>query len=166
MTERNGLICERGLIVLAPPSTRGHPGLPHVRLELTVVDAKRCYPAMNASTGEAPAATQAARVKSVQFGRTMGGVGVRRVAIQLIGRFGPTTSEQQADRCKNGANSFALPWTALQLRCWSHVASSCVRYSVPTTLPLNSPCAHFLQNFSRMLAPVSVVKSARAGTKQ
>ena len=69
----------------------GHPGLPHIRLDFTVVDAETLhyYSAMRKAQKTAPAAAQAEKAKKSKYGKTKGGVGVTGIAMKLSGRFGP-----------------------------------------------------------------------------
>ena len=55
----------------------GHPGLPHIRLDFTVVDAEALhYPsAMRKAQDTAPEAAQAEKAKESKYGKTKGGVG-------------------------------------------------------------------------------------------
>ena len=65
-----------------------HPGLPHIRLNLTVVDAEAVHysSAMRRAQDTAPAAAQAEKTKENKYGKAKGGVGVTGIAMQ---RFGP-----------------------------------------------------------------------------
>ena len=67
-----------------------HPGLPHIRLDFTVVDAEAIhyFSAMRKAQDTAPAAAQAEKTKENKFGKVKGGVGVTGIAMQLSGRFG------------------------------------------------------------------------------
>ena len=69
----------------------GHPGLPHMRLDLTVVDAEALHysSVMGKAQEQAPAAAQAEKAKENKYGKTKGGIGVMGIAMQLSGRFGP-----------------------------------------------------------------------------
>ena len=69
----------------------GHPGLPHIRLDFTVVDAEAIHysSAMRKAQDTAPAAAQAEKTKENKCGKVTGGVGVTGIAMQLSGRFGP-----------------------------------------------------------------------------
>ena len=72
-----------------------HPGLPHIRLDFTEVDAESLGESSVMRTGQvkAPAAAQSERMNESTYGRGRGGVGVTGVSLQL------------SDHCKNGANS-------------------------------------------------------------
>ena len=54
---------------------RGHPGLPHMRLDLTVVDAEALHysSVMRKAQEQAPAAAQAEKAKESTYGKTKGG---------------------------------------------------------------------------------------------
>ena len=69
----------------------GHPALPHMRLDFTVVDAEALHHSstMRKAQDTAPAAAQAEKTKENKYGKTKGGVGVTGTAMQLSGRFGP-----------------------------------------------------------------------------
>ena len=69
----------------------GLPGLPHKRLDFTVVGAEALHYswAMRKAQETAPAAAQAERAKESKYGETKGGLGVRGIAVQLSGRSGP-----------------------------------------------------------------------------
>ena len=71
------------------------PGLPHIRLDFTVVDAESLGDSSVMRNGQdkAPAAAQSERVNESEYGRGRGGVGVTGVSLQL------------SDHSKNGANS-------------------------------------------------------------
>ena len=71
--------------------TWGHPGLPHIRLDCTVVDegAHHYSSAIRKGQEEALAAAQAERAKTNKYGKAKGGVGVTGISMQLNGRFGP-----------------------------------------------------------------------------
>ena len=68
----------------------GHPGLPHTRLDFTVVDAEALHysSAMRKAQDTAPAAAQAEKTTENKHGKTKGGVGVTGKAMQLSRRFG------------------------------------------------------------------------------
>ena len=68
----------------------GHRGLPHIRLDFTVVDAEAIQysSAMRKAQDTAPAAAQAEKTKENKYGNVKGGVGVTGTAMQLSGRFG------------------------------------------------------------------------------
>ena len=70
---------------------RKHPGLPHIRLDFTVVDAEALHysSAVRKAQETAPAAAHAEKAKESKYGKTKGGVGVTGIAMQLSGRFGP-----------------------------------------------------------------------------
>ena len=97
-----GLISQREVVVPALATEQlteprvdvdalGHPGLPHMGLDFTVVDteALRYSSVMRKAQEEAPAAAQAEKAKGSKYGKTKGGVGVTGIAVQLSGRFGP-----------------------------------------------------------------------------
>ena len=67
-----------------------HPGLPHIRIDFTVVDAEalRYSSAVRKVQETAPAAAQAEKAKESKYGKTKGGVGVTGIATLLSGRFG------------------------------------------------------------------------------
>ena len=67
----------------------GHPGLLHIRLDFTVVDAEALHysSTMSKALETAPAAAQAEKPKESKYGKTKGGV--TGTAMQLNGRFGP-----------------------------------------------------------------------------
>ena len=69
----------------------GHPRLPHIRLDYTVVDAEALHnaSAMKKAQEKAPAAAQAERTNAKKYGNAKGGIGVMGIAMQLSGRFGP-----------------------------------------------------------------------------
>ena len=69
----------------------GHLGLPRMRLDFTVVDAKALHhsSAMRKAQDTAQAAAQAEKTKENKYGKTKGGVGDTGIAMQLSGRFGP-----------------------------------------------------------------------------
>ena len=69
----------------------GHPRLPHMRLDLTVVDAEALHysSVMRKAQEQAPAAAQAEKAKESKYGKTKGGIGVTGKAVHLSGRFGP-----------------------------------------------------------------------------
>ena len=68
----------------------GHPGLPHIRLDFTVVDEEVLHysSAIRKGGEEVPAAAQAERAKMNKYGKAKGGVGVTVISLQLSGRFG------------------------------------------------------------------------------
>ena len=68
----------------------GHPGLPHTRLDFTVVDEEALHhsSAMRKGQEAAPAAAQAERAKMKKCGKAKEGVGVTGISLQLNGRFG------------------------------------------------------------------------------
>ena len=67
----------------------GHPALPHMRLDITVVDpdAERYQ---QTSDSMAPAAEKAERGKVNKYGGIQGGVAVQGLGLELSGRLGPT----------------------------------------------------------------------------
>ena len=69
----------------------GHPGLPHIRFDYTVVDAEALHltSAMRKAQEKAPAAAQAEKAKANKYGNAKRGIGVMGIAMQLSGRFGP-----------------------------------------------------------------------------
>ena len=69
----------------------GHLGLPHIRLDFTVVDAEALhyFSAMRKAQETALAAAQVERAKESKCGKTKGGVGVTSITTRLSGRFGP-----------------------------------------------------------------------------
>ena len=69
----------------------GHPGLPRMRLDLTVVDAEVLHYSsiMRKAQKQDPATAQAEKAKESKYGKTKGGIGVTGIAVQLSGRFGP-----------------------------------------------------------------------------
>ena len=83
------LVTERLTEPLVDVDAWGHPGLPHIRLDFTVVDAEalHCSSAMRKALETAPAAAQAEKTKESKYGKTKGGV--TGTAMQLSGRFGP-----------------------------------------------------------------------------
>ena len=70
----------------------GHPGLPHLRLDFTVVDptAQRFASSCKQPAG---AAAQAERAKATKYGTPLGGVGVTGISLELSGRFGPNLDD-------------------------------------------------------------------------
>ena len=97
-----GLKSRREVVVLALATEKlteprvdvdawGHLGLPHMRLDLTIVDAEALhyFSVMRKAQEKAPAAAQAEKAKENKYGKTNGGVGVMGIAVQLSGRFGP-----------------------------------------------------------------------------
>ena len=74
-----------------PLDAWGHPGLPHMRIDFTVVDAEALHysSVMRKAQEQAPAAAQAEQAKESKDGKTKGGIGVMGIAVQLSGRFGP-----------------------------------------------------------------------------
>ena len=68
-----------------------HPGLPHMRLDFTVVDAEALHysSAMRKAQDTAPAAAQVEKTKENKYVKTKGGVGVTGIAMWPSGRFGP-----------------------------------------------------------------------------
>ena len=84
-----GLKSQREVVVLALVTERlteprvdvdawGHPGLPHMRLDFTVVDAEAIHysSAMKKAQDTAPVAAQAEKAKEYKYGKAKGGVGV------------------------------------------------------------------------------------------
>ena len=68
----------------------GHPRLPHIRLEFTVVDEEALHYSSAMRKGqEAPVVAQAQRAKESKYGKPTGGVGVTGISLQLNGRFVP-----------------------------------------------------------------------------
>ena len=69
----------------------GHPGLPHMRLDLTVVDAEALHysSVMRKAQEQAPQQHKRRRRKKTKMEKTKGGIGVMGIALQLSGRFGP-----------------------------------------------------------------------------
>ena len=91
-----GLKSQRGVVVPALVTDRlteprvdldvwGHPGLPHIRLDFTVVDVEAIHhsSAMRKAQDTAPAAAQAEKTKENKYGKVTG------IAMQLSGRFVP-----------------------------------------------------------------------------
>ena len=80
------LVTERLTEPRVDVDARGHPGLPHVRLDFTVVDAEaiRYSSAMRKDT-----AAQSRENEENKHGKVKGGVGVTGTAMQLSWRFGP-----------------------------------------------------------------------------
>ena len=66
----------------------GHPGLPHLRLDFTVID-PRAQHFGSAHRETAGAAAKAEGAKAEKYGTPIGGVGVTGLALELSGRFGP-----------------------------------------------------------------------------
>ena len=69
----------------------GHPGLPHIRLDFSVVDAESLHYSSVVRKGQekAPAAAQAERLKESKYGRGRERVGVTGISLQLSGSFSP-----------------------------------------------------------------------------
>ena len=63
--------------------TWGHPGLPHIRLDCTVVDEEALHysSVMRTAQEKAPVAAQAERTKASKYGNAKGGIGVTGIAI-------------------------------------------------------------------------------------
>ena len=84
----------------------GHPGLPHLRLDFTVVDpdAQRYF-----SLTDAPghAADTAEAGKRGKYGKSKGGMGVDGMALELTGRFGPEL-DAHLRRCAGLARATAV----------------------------------------------------------
>ena len=67
------------------------PGLPHMRLDFTIVHAEALQnsSAIRKGQDEVPGAAQAERAKTNEYGKSKGGVGVTGISLQLNERFGP-----------------------------------------------------------------------------
>ena len=95
----------------------GHAGLPHMRLDFTVVDAEALHysSAMRKAQDTVPAAAKAEKTKENKYGKTKGGVGDTGIAMRLSGRFGPGLNALLQEACwvqsSNHQGSGKRRWT-------------------------------------------------------
>ena len=114
----------------------GHPGLPHLRLDVTVVDpaAERYAKVRGQPAGPAQ---MAERGKAVKYGLPPGGVGVTGLALETTGRLGPNFAALlvQLAGFARAARAAAGQETTRELRHWHTQVSMCLaRFTAGTLL--------------------------------